>query len=259
MMEQEPMNEAFIRVISQADLRGEYLIRDMVANEAVRMAAIEHITSNASAIVISASRALFAEQPQLIAPGGSAYTNRRMASCLRDMDIILRYVTYALFASDASILDDGCLNGLRETYLALGVPIGSVVSAIQKMKDITLRTLTSQEEQSELRELIIPEIRKIYPRQWVTIEVTKSEYGFPAAGKVLHHDHDIDKLADRVSQLSGDNIYTFFTNKIDEKPEPSVKTSTIKTSPSKVVITSEHQDLLSELASYFDISASSIA
>jgi hypothetical protein len=44
----------------------------------------------------NAARALFEEQPQLIAPGGNAYTNRRMAACLRDMEIILRYVTYAL-------------------------------------------------------------------------------------------------------------------------------------------------------------------
>ena len=47
-------------------------------------------------IVANAARALFAQQPQLIAPGGNAYTSRRMAACLRDMEIILRYVTYAV-------------------------------------------------------------------------------------------------------------------------------------------------------------------
>jgi len=41
------------------------------------------------------------EQPQLIQPG-DAYTNRRMAACLRDMEII-RYVTYALMAGDSSV------------------------------------------------------------------------------------------------------------------------------------------------------------
>ena len=50
------------------------------------------------------------------------------------MDIILRYVTYAIFTGDASILDDRCLNGLRETYLALGVPGASMAEAINKMK-----------------------------------------------------------------------------------------------------------------------------
>jgi phycocyanin beta chain len=58
-----------------------------------------------------------------------------MAACLRDMEIILRYVTYAIFAGDASVLDDRCLNGLRETYLALGTPGSSVAAGVQKMKD----------------------------------------------------------------------------------------------------------------------------
>jgi hypothetical protein len=61
---------------------------------------VNRITSSASKIVSDAARALFAEQPQLIAPGGNAYTNRRMAACLRDMEIILRYITYATFTGD---------------------------------------------------------------------------------------------------------------------------------------------------------------
>jgi phycocyanin beta chain len=110
----------------------------MVSDGTKRMDAVNRITSNSSAIVANAARALFAEQPQLIAPGGNAYTNRRMAACLRDMEIILRYVTYAAFAGDASVLDDRCLNGLRETYLALGVPGGSVAAGVNKMKEAAL-------------------------------------------------------------------------------------------------------------------------
>ncbi|NEO02280.1 MAG: phycocyanin subunit beta, partial [Moorea sp. SIO3I7] len=77
-------------------------------------------------------------QPQLINPGGNAYTSRRMAACLRDMEIILRYVTYAIFAGDASVLEDRCLNGLRETYLALGTPGASVAVGVEKMKDAAI-------------------------------------------------------------------------------------------------------------------------
>jgi phycocyanin beta chain len=47
---------------------------------------------------------LFERQPALIAPGGNAYTHRRIAACLRDLDIILRYVTYATYLGDASVL-----------------------------------------------------------------------------------------------------------------------------------------------------------
>lgn len=58
-----------------------------------------------------------------------------MAACLRDMEIVLRYVSYAVIAGDSSVLDDRCLNGLRETYVALGVPGSSVAVGIKNMKD----------------------------------------------------------------------------------------------------------------------------
>jgi phycocyanin beta chain len=139
------MLDAFTKVVSQADTRGDYVsnaqidaLKSMVADGAKRMDVVNRITSNASTIVASAARALFAEQPQLIAPGGNAYTNRRMAACLRDMEIVLRYVTYATFTGDASVLDDRCLNGLRETYLALGVPGGSVAAGVTKMKEAAI-------------------------------------------------------------------------------------------------------------------------
>lgn len=136
------MFDAFTKVVAQADARGEFIsagqldgLAAMVADSNKRMDAVNRITSNASTIVADAARSLFAEQPSLIAPGGNAYTSRRMAACLRDMSIILRYITYAVFTGDASVLEDRCLNGLRETYLALGVPGASIASSVRKMKD----------------------------------------------------------------------------------------------------------------------------
>ncbi|MFZ1028138.1 MAG: phycocyanin subunit beta [Limnoraphis robusta] len=139
------MFDAFTKVVSQADARGEMLstsqidaLSQMVAESNKRLDSVNRITSNASSIVANAARSLFAEQPQLINPGGNAYTSRRMAACLRDMEIILRYVTYAVFAGDPSVLDDRCLNGLRETYSALGTPGASVATGVQKMKEAAL-------------------------------------------------------------------------------------------------------------------------
>ena len=135
------MLDGFSKVVAQADAQGHYLstgqldaVAAMVADGNKRMDTVNRITSNSSTIVANAARSLFADQPNLIAPGGNAYTSRRMAACLRDMEIILRYVTYAIFAGDASVLDDRCLNGLRETYLALGTPGSSVAAGVQKMK-----------------------------------------------------------------------------------------------------------------------------
>lgn len=139
------MLDAFAKVVSQADAKGEFLssaqldaLSALVTAGNKRLDAVNRITSNASTIVTNAARALFEEQPNLISPGGNAYTNRRMAACLRDMEIILRYVTYAAIAGDASVLDDRCLNGLRETYQALGTPGSSVAVGVQKMKDAAI-------------------------------------------------------------------------------------------------------------------------
>jgi phycocyanin beta chain len=139
------MLDAFTKVVAQCDNRGQLVSNDqidalmaVVKDGMKRTDVVNRITSNSSSIVSNAARALFEEQPQLIAPGGNAYTNRRVSACMRDMDIILRYITYAVYLGDPSVLDDRCLNGLRETYLALGVPRASMATSILKMKEAAL-------------------------------------------------------------------------------------------------------------------------
>lgn len=140
------MIDAFVRIISQADAKGEFLsrseldaIRRMANQGDTRLEVVNRITAHAPDIYTNATRRLFAKQPQLIKPGGNAYTNRRAAACLRDMEIILRYITYAMLAGDPSVLEDRCLNGLRETYETLGVPGSSVADGVQYMKEIALQ------------------------------------------------------------------------------------------------------------------------
>lgn len=89
------MFDVFTKVVSQADARGEYLSDDsinalskMVAEGNKRIDVVNRITSNSSSIVSGAARALFADQPQLIAPGGNAYTSRRMAACLDRKSVV---------------------------------------------------------------------------------------------------------------------------------------------------------------------------
>ncbi|WP_448533411.1 allophycocyanin subunit beta [Parathermosynechococcus lividus] len=137
------MRDAVTTLIKNYDSTGRYLDRNAVDSlrsyfnsGSVRVKAAAVINANAAAIVKEAGSALFTEQPELIQPGGNAYTTRRYATCLRDMDYYLRYATYALVAGDVDVLNERVLEGLRETYNSLGVPIGPTVRGIQIMKEI---------------------------------------------------------------------------------------------------------------------------
>ena len=60
------------------------------------------------------------------------------------MDYYLRYASYALVAGSMDVLDERVLQGLRETYNSLGVPIGPTVVGIQIMKDMLKEMAASQ-------------------------------------------------------------------------------------------------------------------
>ncbi len=137
------MRDAVTSLIKNYDNTGRYLDRDAMDRlksyfdtGMLRVQAASVINSNAAGIVKQAGLRLFEELPELIRPGGNAYTTRRYAACLRDMDYYLRYASYALVAGDTDVLDERVLEGLRETYNSLAVPIGSTVYGIQVMKEI---------------------------------------------------------------------------------------------------------------------------
>jgi phycobilisome core component len=137
------MRDAVTNLIKTYDITGRYLDRDALDNlksyfntGAARIAVAGVINANVASIVRQAGSRLFEEQPELIRPGGYAYTTRRYAACLRDMDYYLRYASYAIVAGDNHVLDERVLQGLRETYNSLGVPIAPTVRGVQIMKDI---------------------------------------------------------------------------------------------------------------------------
>ena len=137
------MRDAVTNLIRNYDLTGRYLdraaidrLKDYFNSGNARVTAAGIINANSAAIVRQAGSQLFEEVPELIRAGGNAYTTRRYSACLRDMDYYLRYASYALVAGDNNVLDERVLQGLRETYNSLGVPIGPTVRGIQIMKEI---------------------------------------------------------------------------------------------------------------------------
>lgn len=137
------MQDAITTLIKTYDVSGRYLDRNAIdrlksyfESGTARITAAQTINANAASIAVQAGKQLFEEVPELIRPGGNAYTTRRYSACLRDMDYYLRYASYALIADDNDVLDERVLQGLRETYNSLGVPIGPTVQGIEIMKGI---------------------------------------------------------------------------------------------------------------------------
>ncbi|MDB9529222.1 allophycocyanin subunit beta [Oscillatoria sp. CS-180] len=135
------MRDAVTTLIRNYDATGRYLDQDALDSlrgyfdtGMARVQVATMISANAAEIVKGAASKLFETVPELIRPGGNAYTTRRYAACLRDMDYYLRYGSYALVAGDFNVLDERVLQGLRETYNSLGVPIAPTVVGIQIMK-----------------------------------------------------------------------------------------------------------------------------
>ena len=148
------MLDAFSRAVVTADSKtapigGSELatLRDFISQGNKRLDTVNAITSNANCIVSDAVAGMICENTGLTQAGGNCYTNRRMAACLRDGEIILRYVTFAILAGDASVLDDRCLNGLKETYAALGVPTTSASRAVGIMKAAAVAFTTNTASQ----------------------------------------------------------------------------------------------------------------
>ncbi|MBN4005750.1 allophycocyanin subunit beta [Nostoc sp. LPT] len=144
------MRDAVTSLIKNYDLAGRYFDRNAIDSlksyfdsGTARVQAAAAINSNAAVLVKQAGLQLFEELPELIRPGGNAYTTRRYAACLRDMEYYLRYATYALVAGNTNVLDERVLQGLRETYNSLGVPIGPTVRGIQILKDLIKEQVTA--------------------------------------------------------------------------------------------------------------------
>jgi len=148
------MKDTINKTLESYDLKGKYLDIEAInkleiyfKSANLRIDIIKFINEQAVLIIKETSAELFEEYIDLLRPGGNAYTTRRYAACIRDLDYYLRYATYSMLADDPSILDERVLNGLKETYNSLGVPIGATIRALSIMKKIVQKQV-SQEAQN---------------------------------------------------------------------------------------------------------------
>ncbi len=113
-------------------------IQEFVNTANTRLDAINSITTNSHAIAADAVTAMICENEDSLNSNNSINTPNKMSVCLRDGEIILRYVTYLLITNDDSILEKSCLKDLKNTYLSLGVPIPNAIRVVELIRDATI-------------------------------------------------------------------------------------------------------------------------
>ena len=124
-----------------------------------RLDAIISITNNSHAIAADAVTAMICENQDSLNSKNCVNTTNKMSVCLRDGEIIIRYITYLLLTKDESIFEKSCLKDLKNAYIALGVPLSNAVRVVELIKDSTIIDIKttsrlSKENKSLTSELI---------------------------------------------------------------------------------------------------------
>ena len=118
-------------------------VKEFIDTANSRLDAIISITNNSHAIAADAVTAMICENQDSVNSKISIDTTNKMSVCLRDGEIILRFVSYLLISNDESVLDKSCLKDLKNTYLALGVPLKNAIRVVELMRDATVSDLQS--------------------------------------------------------------------------------------------------------------------
>jgi len=131
-------------------------IKEFVDTANSRLDAINSITNNSHAIAADAVTAMICENEDSLKSNNSVNTTNKMSVCLRDGEIILRYITYLLITNDESILGKSCLKDLKNTYLSLGVPLENAVRVVELIRDATISDIqTTMNLTNENKTMII--------------------------------------------------------------------------------------------------------
>jgi allophycocyanin-B len=120
-------------------------IVDYLSGGAVRLQVVRVLTDNEKKIVNEAARQLFTLKPEYVATGGNAFGQKQRAQCLRDFSWYLRLVTYGVLAGSTELIQKIGVEGAREMYNSLGVPLPGMVESMRALKEASQVLLSNEE------------------------------------------------------------------------------------------------------------------
>ncbi|MEM0980939.1 MAG: allophycocyanin subunit alpha-B [Cyanobacteria bacterium P01_H01_bin.58] len=137
------------KVIAQSDRADRFLssaeltqLQDFFSNGSLRISASEKLAANQQKIVEEGSKRFWAQCPNTPSNSGNP---QKTSLCQRDQGWYIRLVSYCVLAGNSKPLEDIGIDGMREMYVSLKVPLANLKLAMRCLKEVAMGILTSEE------------------------------------------------------------------------------------------------------------------
>jgi len=137
------------QVIAQSDVAERFLsstelnkLEEFFSKGALRIRVAEKLAANEKKIVEEGSKRFWAKCPNTPSNRGNA---QKTALCQRDQGWYIRLVSYCVLAGNDKPLEDIGLNGMREMYVSLGVPLANLRMAMASLKEVAAGLMSAEE------------------------------------------------------------------------------------------------------------------
>jgi allophycocyanin-B len=137
------------KAIAQSDRADRFLssaeltqLQDFFTKGNVRISTAQKLADNQQKIVDEGSQRFWAQCPNTPSNRGNA---QKTALCQRDQGWYIRLVSYCVLAGNSKPLEDIGLDGMREMYVSLGVPLANLKLAMRCLKEVAMGLLSSEE------------------------------------------------------------------------------------------------------------------
>lgn len=137
------------KVIAQSDRADRFLgsaeltqLQDFFNDSAVRLSAAQKLAANQQRIVEEGSQRFWAQCPNTPSNRGD---KQKTALCQRDQGWYIRLVSYCVLAGNSKPLEDIGLDGMRDMYVSLNVPLTNLKLAMRCLKQSAMGLLSSEE------------------------------------------------------------------------------------------------------------------
>ncbi len=137
------------QVIAQSDAAERFLstaelnkLQDFFSKGQLRVSVARKLAENEQKIVDEGSKRFWAKCPNTPSNSGNP---QKTALCQRDQGWYIRLVSYCVLAGNDKPLEDIGLNGMRDMYISLGVPLPNLRLAMGCLKDVAAGLMSAEE------------------------------------------------------------------------------------------------------------------